>query len=86
LCCVNLSFHIEQRVCINEGYKRKNTIMKERTRKELHVRVDPEVYAKLRQITFYQRQSVNEVVNRLLVEYLEEKALEEPDFVSPPVL
>jgi predicted HicB family RNase H-like nuclease len=60
--------------------------MKEITRKELHVRVDPDVYAKLRHITFYQRQTVNEVVNRLLVEYVEEKALEEPEFVSPPIL
>jgi predicted HicB family RNase H-like nuclease len=60
--------------------------MKEHTKKELHVRVDPEVYEKLRHITFYQRQSVTEVVNRLLVEYLEEKALEEPEFVTPPLL
>jgi predicted HicB family RNase H-like nuclease len=60
--------------------------MKEHTKKELHVRVDPEVYEKLRHITFYQRQSVTEVVNRLLVEYLEEKALEEPEFVAPPLL
>jgi predicted HicB family RNase H-like nuclease len=60
--------------------------MKEQTKKELHVRVDPEVYEKLRHITFYQRQSVTEVVNRLLVEYLEEKALEEPEFVAPPLL
>jgi hypothetical protein len=60
--------------------------MKEHTKKELHVRVDPEIYEKLRHITFYHRQTLTEVVNRLLVEYLEEKALEEPEFVSPPPL
>jgi hypothetical protein len=60
--------------------------MKEHAKKELHVRVDPVVYEKLRHITFYQRQTLTEVVNRLLVEYLEEQALEEPDYVSPPPL
>jgi predicted HicB family RNase H-like nuclease len=60
--------------------------MKVQTKKELHVRVDPEVYEKLRHLTFYQRQSVTAVVNRLLVEYLEEKALEEPEFLAPPPL
>lgn len=63
-----------------------NSSMKEQTKKDLHVRVDPEVYNKLRLITFYQRQTLTEVVNRLLIEYLEEKAIEEPDFISPPLL
>ncbi|HYH03996.1 MAG TPA: hypothetical protein VEC37_12910 [Bacillota bacterium] len=60
--------------------------MKEQSKKDLHIRVDPEVYDKLRLLTFYQRQTVTEVVNRLLIEYLEEKAIDEPDFVSPPLL
>ncbi|HEX7714630.1 MAG TPA: hypothetical protein VF531_11485 [Bacillota bacterium] len=61
--------------------------MTERTvKKELHVRVDPELYEKLRQITFYERQTFSGVVNRLLIEYVEEKAIEEPEIVAPPVL
>lgn len=60
--------------------------MKEQTKKDLHVRIDPEVYDKLRHITFYERQTVTEVVNRLLIEYLEEKAIDETEFVSPPLL
>lgn len=61
--------------------------MTERTvKKELHVRVDPELYEKLRQITFYERQTLSGVINRLLIEYVEEKAIEEPEIVAPPVL
>jgi len=55
-------------------------------KKDLHVRVDPEVYNKLRLLTFYERQTVSTVVNRLLIEYLEERAIEEQEIVSPPLL
>lgn len=61
--------------------------MMERTaKKDLHVRVDPELYEKLRQISFYERQSFSGIINRLLIEYVEEKALEEPEIAAPPVL
>lgn len=56
------------------------------SKKDLHVRVDPEVYTKLRHITFYERQTLSEVVNRLLIEYVEEKAIDEPELNFPPVL
>ncbi|HHW11472.1 MAG TPA: ribbon-helix-helix protein, CopG family [Firmicutes bacterium] len=55
-------------------------------RKNLHVRIEEETYEKLRHLTFYERSSISEVVRRLIKEYLEEKALEEPDFVAPPRL
>lgn len=55
-------------------------------KKDLHVRVDPEVYDKLKHITFYERETLSNVVNRLLIEYLEERALEEPELVAPPLL
>lgn len=55
-------------------------------KKDLHVRIDPEVYTKLRHITFYERQTLSSVVNRLLIEYIEEKAIEDPEIISPPVL
>lgn len=66
----------------------KTTIMNNQAnkKKDLHVRIDPELYVKLRHISFYERQSITEVVNRLLIEYIEEKAIEEPDFAAPPVL
>ncbi|HHU83108.1 MAG: hypothetical protein GX036_04490 [Firmicutes bacterium] len=56
--------------------------MKKR-KKNLHVLLDQEVYEKLRHITFYERNTISDVVRRLIVEYLEEKALAEPDFVAP---
>lgn len=52
-------------------------------KKNLHVLVDRKVYEKLRHVTFYERNTISEVVRRLIVEYLEEKALSEPDFVAP---
>ena len=55
-------------------------------RKNLHVRIEEETYEKLRHLTFYERSSISEVVRRLIREYLEEKALEEPDFAAPPRL
>jgi predicted CopG family antitoxin len=55
-------------------------------KKDLHIRIDPEVYEKLRQITFYEQRTYSELVNRLLIEYIEEKATDEPDFAIPRVL
>ncbi len=55
-------------------------------RKNLHVRIEEDTYEKLRHLTFYERSSISEVVRRLITEYLEEKAIEEPDFVAPPRL
>ncbi len=55
-------------------------------KKELHVRIDPDVYEKLRQITFYEQRTFSEVVNRLLAEYIEERAVDEPDYIIPRVL
>jgi len=55
-------------------------------RKNLHVRIEEDTYEKLRHLTFYERSSISEVVRRLIIEYLEEKAIDEPDFVAPPRL
>ncbi|HOP74828.1 MAG TPA: hypothetical protein PLC07_07200 [Bacillota bacterium] len=55
-------------------------------KKDLHIRISPEVYTKLKQFAFYERQTLSEIVNRSLIEFLEEKAIDEPDFVSPPIL
>ena len=55
-------------------------------KKDLHVRLEPELYEKVRHITFYERQTMTELVNRLLKEYVEEKAVDEPEFVAPPLL
>mgnify|MGYP001157635014 FL=1 len=52
-------------------------------KKNLHVRIEEEVYEKLRHVTFYERRTISEVIRRLIAEYLEEKAMEEPDFVVP---
>ncbi|HEY8464729.1 MAG TPA: hypothetical protein VIM29_12105 [Bacillota bacterium] len=60
--------------------------MKQPAKKDLHIRIDPELYNKLRHITFYERRTLTEVVNRLIIEYLEEKAIDEPEFLSPPLL
>ncbi len=54
--------------------------------KRLHVRIEEDTYEKLRHLTFYERSSISEVVRRLIVEYLEEKAIEGPNFVFPPKL
>lgn len=55
----------------------------ENKKKNLHVRIDEDIYEKLRHLTFYERSSISEVVRRLIVEYLEEKAIDEPSFVAP---
>lgn len=55
-------------------------------RKNLHVRIEEDTYEKLRHLTFYEQSSISEVVRRLIAEYLEEKAMEEPEFVTPPRL
>jgi cell wall assembly regulator SMI1 len=57
-------------------------------KKELHVRIDPELYQKFRHIVFYERNSMTEVVARLIAEYVEEKALDEAagDLAAPMVL
>lgn len=51
--------------------------------REIHIRVEEETYHKLRHITFYERVTLSEILRRLIIEYLEEKALDEPDFVFP---
>ena len=48
-----------------------------------HVMLDAEIYEKLRHVCFYERMSLAEVIRRLLIEYLEEKALDEPDICAP---
>jgi len=48
--------------------------------------LDLEIYEKLRHLCFYERTSLAEVIRRLLLEYLEEKALEEPEVCAPRVL
>jgi molybdopterin-guanine dinucleotide biosynthesis protein A len=62
---------------------RRETVKMKKRKKNLHVLLDQEVYEKLRHITFYERNTISDVVRRLIVEYLEEKALAEPDFVAP---
>lgn len=52
-------------------------------KKDLHLRIDEDLYEKLRHITFYERNSISGVVRRLIIEYLEEKAIDEPNFVAP---
>ena len=52
--------------------------------REIHIRIDTATYDKLRHITFYERVTLSEIIRRLISEYLEEKALEEPEFVTPP--
>ncbi|HEX2952666.1 MAG TPA: ribbon-helix-helix protein, CopG family [Bacillota bacterium] len=51
--------------------------------REIHIRLDAESYDKLRHITFYERVTLSEILRRLINEYLEEKALEEQDYVTP---
>lgn len=61
--------------------------MREATRKkDLHVRISIELYEKLRQISFYERRSLTEVISRLIAEYVEEKAIEELDLSTPMIL
>lgn len=62
----------------------KTMIMKEKTvKKDLHVRINIELYEKLRQISFYERRTLTEVISRLISEYVEEKAIEELDLTMP---
>jgi predicted CopG family antitoxin len=51
--------------------------------KEIHIRIDTETYDKLRHITFYERKTLSEILRRLIIEYLEEKAIDESEFVFP---
>jgi hypothetical protein len=51
--------------------------------REIHIRLDAESYDKLRHITFYERVTLSEILRRLISEYLEEKALDEPDYIAP---
>jgi len=61
--------------------------MKEKPKKkDLHVRINIELYEKLRQISFYERRTFTEVVSRLIAEYVEEKAIEELDLSTPMIL
>lgn len=51
--------------------------------REIHIRLDTDSYDKLRHITFYERVTLSEILRRLITEYLEEKALDEPEFLAP---
>lgn len=55
-------------------------------KRSLHVMVDSEVYEKLRHICFYERVTLAEVIRRLLIEFLEERALDEPELSVPRIL
>jgi len=52
-------------------------------KKNLHVRIEEDTYEKLRHVTFYEQRTISEVIRRLIVEYLEEKAVNEANFVVP---
>jgi predicted DNA-binding protein len=61
--------------------------MKETSKKkDLHVRINIELYEKLRQISFYERRTLTEVISRLIAEYVEEKAIDELDLTAPMIL
>lgn len=55
-------------------------------KKDLHVRINIELYEKLRQISFYENRSLTEMISRLIAEYVEEKAIDEVDLTTPMVL
>jgi len=55
-------------------------------KKDLHVRINTELYEKLRQISFYEQRTLTEVISRLIAEYVEEKAIDELDLATPMVL
>ncbi|MGE5606619.1 MAG: hypothetical protein ACM3YE_13130 [Bacteroidota bacterium] len=55
-------------------------------KKDLHVRINIELYEKLRQISFYEHRTITEVISRLIAEYVEEKAIDEIDLTTPMVL
>jgi hypothetical protein len=46
-------------------------------KKDLHIRIDAELYEKFRHLAFYERVSMTETVHRLIAEYVEEKAIDE---------
>lgn len=52
-------------------------------KRSLHVMVDAEIYEKLRHVCFYERFTLAEVIRRLLIEFLEEKALDELEVSVP---
>lgn len=79
-----LKFHYSVHKKIQSGY---TLLMKEKPKKkDLHVRINIELYEKLRQISFYERRTFTEVVSRLIAEYVEEKAIEELDLSTPMIL
>lgn len=49
-------------------------------RHRVHFMLSTDLYEKLRHVSFYERQTVSDIMRRLVVEYLEEKAIDEPDF------
>ncbi len=61
---------------------------KKMLKKDLHIRINPELYEKFRHITFYERNSMTAVIERLITEYVEEKAIDEAldDLAVPVVL
>lgn len=62
-------------------------IMKETIRKkDLHVRINIDLYEKLRQISFYEHRTITEVISRLIAEYVEEKAIDGLDLTMPMLL
>ncbi len=83
-----LSTKLSVRSLVNRTYRfGKTNFMKENfAKKSLHVRINIELYEKLRQISFYEHRTLTEVISRLINEYVEEKAVEELDLTTPIVL
>ncbi len=52
-------------------------------KRSLHVMVDADIYERLRHVCFYERITLAEILRRLLVEFLEEKALDETPTYAP---
>jgi hypothetical protein len=55
-------------------------------KKDLHVRINIDLYEKLRQISFYEQRTITETISRLIAEYVEEKAIDEMDLTMPMLL
>lgn len=55
-------------------------------KKDLHVRINIDLYEKLRQIAFYEQRTITETISRLIAEYVEEKAIDEIDLTMPMLL
>jgi hypothetical protein len=55
-------------------------------KKDLHVRINIDLYEKLRQISFYEHRTITEMISRLIAEYVEEKAIDEMDLTMPMLL